>query len=377
MAKLSDLNVKAGTVTSLTIVGTDGIEVDSGSPATGDGSIQLGIVVATMQSTLGLDSAAYEPTSSFDAAGTGASAAAAAVSAHESTYDHIKIATAIQPADIGTAAYSATTAFATAAQGALADSAVQPGDIGTAAAEDVGYFATAAQGALADSALQSGAAASSIDFGTGTDGYAWTSDGAGGAAWEVIPGTAAPAFADITGSPGDNTNLASALAAKEDLLGFTAVPDTLTINGYDLTGNVTLTQDDIGDGSTYVRYDSTNVAITGGQVSGTIVVPRVSSATSSATPTPDCDSYDISVWTALAADATFGAPSGTPYNGQRHVIRVKDDGTARALGFNSIYRASSDLALPTTTTLSKTLYMGFMYNSADSKWDLLALLDNF
>jgi len=56
--------------------------------------------------------------------------------------------------NLGTAANEAATAFATAAQGALADTAVQPADIGTAAAEDIGYFATAAQGALADSALQ-------------------------------------------------------------------------------------------------------------------------------------------------------------------------------------------------------------------------------
>jgi hypothetical protein len=57
---------------------------------------------------------------------------------------------------IASAATQATEYFATAAQGALADTAVQPADIGTAAAEDVGYFATAAQGALADSAVQPG-----------------------------------------------------------------------------------------------------------------------------------------------------------------------------------------------------------------------------
>lgn len=42
---------------------------------------------------------------------------------------------------LGTAAFAATTDFATAAQGATADSAVQPGDIGTAAAQDVGTAA--------------------------------------------------------------------------------------------------------------------------------------------------------------------------------------------------------------------------------------------
>ncbi len=44
--------------------------------------------------------------------------------------------------------------YATAAQGGLADTALQPADVGTAAAQDVGYFATAAQGGLADTALQ-------------------------------------------------------------------------------------------------------------------------------------------------------------------------------------------------------------------------------
>lgn len=57
---------------------------------------------------------------------------------------------------LGTAATTDASAYATAAQGALADTATQPGDLGTAAAEDVGYFATAAQGTLADSAVQPG-----------------------------------------------------------------------------------------------------------------------------------------------------------------------------------------------------------------------------
>ena len=53
----------------------------------------------------------------------------------------------------------ANAAFATAAQGALADTATQPGDLGTAAASDVGDFATAAQGAKADTAVQPAALA--------------------------------------------------------------------------------------------------------------------------------------------------------------------------------------------------------------------------
>lgn len=67
--------------------------------------------------------------------------------------------TALQPADVGTAAAADIGDFATAAQGGLADTAVQPGDIGTAAAADFGDFATAAQGGLADTALQPNAPA--------------------------------------------------------------------------------------------------------------------------------------------------------------------------------------------------------------------------
>ena len=43
-----------GTVTSVAISGTDGIEVDSGSPITGAGTIQLGVNATTMKTTLDL-----------------------------------------------------------------------------------------------------------------------------------------------------------------------------------------------------------------------------------------------------------------------------------------------------------------------------------
>jgi len=107
------------------------------------------------------------------------------------------------------------------------------------------------------------------------------------------------------------------------------------------------------------------------------ITKRVGTTTSSATPTPDADANDVYTVTALAEGATFAAPSGTPTSGQPLIIRIKDNGTARSLAFNAIYRFSTDLPAPTTTVLSKTMYLGFIYNSADSKWDCVALLDNF
>jgi hypothetical protein len=90
--------------------------------------------------------------------------------------------------------------------------------------------------------------------------------------------------------------------------------------------------------------------------------------------------HHIHTITALAAANTFGVPtiaSGSLDNNYKLMIRIKDNGTARGLSWNAIFRASSDLALPTTTILGKTLYLGFNYNIVDTKWDLVSLLNNF
>ena len=105
-------------------------------------------------------------------------------------------------------------------------------------------------------------------------------------------------------------------------------------------------------------------------------LPRIGTVADSATPTPAADDVDMYTVTALAQAATFGAPTGTPVNGQKLIIRILDNGTARALAWNAIYRAGTDIALPTTTVLSKTLYCGFIYNSAATKWDLVAVTNN-
>jgi hypothetical protein len=101
---------------------------------------------------------------------------------------------------------------------------------------------------------------------------------------------------------------------------------------------------------------------------------RITSISSSSTPTPDSDTTDIYIITALEDNATFGAPSGTPTHGQQLIIRIKDNGTAKTLAWNGVYRAVG-LTLPATTTISKTMYLGFIYNSTDSKWDCVAAVE--
>ena len=76
--------------------------------------------------------------------------------------------------------------------------------------------------------------------------------------------------------------------------------------------------------------------------------------------------------TGLAQTLTIGAPTGSPLNGQRLTIRVKDDGTTRTLSWNAAFVAYTDVTLSTGTTAGKTMYWQALWNSTDSKWDVLA-----
>jgi hypothetical protein len=97
----------------------------------------------------------------------------------------------------------------------------------------------------------------------------------------------------------------------------------------------------------------------------------VSGIASSATPTPAATDTQFNV-TALAEDAVFSAPSGSPVHGWRLLIRVKDDGTVRTIAWNISYRAIN-VTLPTATVSGKTIYAGCVYNATDSKWDVVAV----
>ena len=96
---------------------------------------------------------------------------------------------------------------------------------------------------------------------------------------------------------------------------------------------------------------------------------RVQSVTSSATVTP-VSSNDLVTITAQAVGLTLANPTGTFTEGQALMIRIKDNGTARTIAFDTNYRAIG-VTLPTTTVISKTMYLGIIYNSTDAKWDII------
>jgi hypothetical protein len=130
--------------------------------------------------------------------------------------------------------------------------------------------------------------------------------------------------------------------------------------------------------STYVLTSSTAGALAWNDVYS-ITKPRINGGTSSATPTPDWDSQDVYYLTALATNAVFADPTGTPVNGQRIIMRITADGTNRNISFNTRYRGSTSLPLPTVVLANTTTYMEWMWNTLPSpaKMDLVGLTDGF
>lgn len=104
------------------------------------------------------------------------------------------------------------------------------------------------------------------------------------------------------------------------------------------------------------------------------VTPRVTATSGpGATPTINTDNCDFVDLSALATAITSMSTnlSGTPTNGQKLIIRFKDNGTARAITWGASFEACG-VALPTTTVISKRLTVGFLYDTGTSKWGCVA-----
>lgn len=120
-----------------------------------------------------------------------------------------------------------------------------------------------------------------------------------------------------------------------------------------------------------------NIYYSTGAVVDTRINPRaLSLTTASGAITPDSNSYD-QVNYSINGSCSFNAPSGTPVNGQKLVIRLY----AASLQTISSWASSTNgyrvigLLLPTQLFAGKTVYVGCIYNSTDLKWDVVALAE--
>ena len=158
-----------------------------------------------------------------------------------------------------------------------------------------------------------------------------------------------PAFLSVSGSP---VTTSGTLAIT---LSGTALP---IANGG--TGATTLA------GASIATYSGTET------LTNKRIDPRVTSAASASSLTPDISASDVYAYTALAAGLTINAPTGTPVDGDKLMFRLLDNGTSRALTWNATYTVIG-VTLPTATTISKTTYVGCIYNANNTRWDVIAV----
>lgn len=162
------------------------------------------------------------------------------------------------------------------------------------------------------------------------------------------------------------TGQSTATAAFNALAPTTTKGDLIANNG---SGNVRL---GIGSNNQVLVADSTqSTGMKWSNVPGATIAVSITSAS---TITPDINYSQYNV-TALAVPATIAAPSAGA-DGQKLILRFKDNGTARALtwttssgGFRVI-----GTTLPTTTVASKVTYIGCVYNSQDTYWDVASVI---
>lgn len=133
--------------------------------------------------------------------------------------------------------------------------------------------------------------------------------------------------------------------------------------------------------STITRVSTATLAIEGDTIltataSATVtskrIQKRVTSEANPASITPSPATQDVYIVTGQAQTLTINSPTGTPVQGETLIIRIKDNGTSRSLSWNAIFRAIGT-ALPSATTAGKTTYVGAIYNSTDTKWDVVAV----
>lgn len=131
------------------------------------------------------------------------------------------------------------------------------------------------------------------------------------------------------------------------------------------------------DSSTTAPTDTTRLNYNGSLYATNFIganKPRVVAITDATSVTMNANTTDIASQTntQIAGTLTINAVTGTPFDGQKIIFRLQS-ANIQTFSWNGVFVGSSDLSLPPSSTGSnKYDYMGFIYNTTASKWQLLA-----
>jgi hypothetical protein len=106
---------------------------------------------------------------------------------------------------------------------------------------------------------------------------------------------------------------------------------------------------------------------------------RVVAVADATSITMDADTTDMATQanTQAAGTLTINAPTGTPTNGQKIMLRLTST-NVQTFSWNAIFQGSTQLPLPTVSSGSSRVdYLGFIYNSTATKWQIITRIFGF
>jgi hypothetical protein len=141
-----------------------------------------------------------------------------------------------------------------------------------------------------------------------------------------------------------------------------------------VSGNVTANNGQFTNIVNVASYTGAVVSVTGNIIAGGGIVTRVVSIADGTSVTINANTTDLATQTntQAAGTLTINAPTGTLENGQKIIFRLQSS-NVQTFSWNAVFSGSTDLSLPTVSSgASKYDYMGFIYNSTATNWQILA-----
>ena len=169
------------------------------------------------------------------------------------------------------------------------------------------------------------------------------------------------------------------IALSSGIIGTPGTYTKVTIDTYGrATAGTTITTADVGGLGTMSAQNSSSVSITGGTINGTIILPRINSASYGSTVSLNWGASDI-IRITLTGDVIITNSTAGVGDGQKCILEIMQDSTGgHAVTFTSETKFGTDITgFTPTATASKMDRIGMIYRAYSTTFDVVAIIRGY